>query len=189
MSGNKFATVFESEQQNSEGQEDGIKNMDIHSIAQKLDFFDPDAKDERGIPLHYLDPRSDLIEDHEDWMDILNNSLMLANLHDGDKLFEILHFLRCSGAGLEKVYKGDMGLKLVPGHWSAKDAGIDWAGVRSKFLDPVREDLIALFKYTKTLGRLEDPRDVFSEDGEQGGREGKQRKLVFGVDGKEIKKR
>lgn len=197
---NVFEDILNNKEPEKEAEKETEKAPELHdkSISKSKDFFDPDAKDERGIPLHYLDPRSDLTEDHEEWMDILNNSLLLANLKDGDKLFEILHFLRCSGAGLEKVYKGDMGLKLVPGHWDARSAGLDWAGVRAKYLDPIREDLIALFKYTKVLGRLPDPRDVFSEDGEQGqaGQEGNgpggqagQRKLVFGVDSKVPKKK
>lgn len=120
-----------------------------------------------GILPRHLDPRPDIKADHEDWVDMLQNCLVWAGLKDGKKLWGVLHGLRCGGARIQRV-KGELGYKLLPGNEDWKQE-TDWQRIRKEHLDPVRNDLVELFKFTKEHGRLPRMEEIWPEgDGDDG---------------------
>lgn len=105
---------------------------------------------------YYTDPRPDLIRDHHFWVKILTNAQAMYDEHkpvNGGEtsLYKILHGIRCGGGKLEETQQG---FKLHPGseEWAAPGA---WDKVRKDWLDPVKEDLLKIFKLSK-LGQVVD---------------------------------
>lgn len=151
---------------------DGLLDDDTEKMNN---YTEPTKKEERApegetdpetnILLRHLDPRPDIKFDHLDWGDMLQNCLVWDGLQDGEKLWGVLHGLRCGGARVQRVPKSEMGFKLLPGNedWK-KDA--DWQRVRKEYLDPVKEDLISLFKMTKVHGRLPRMEEIWPEAGD-----------------------
>ena len=86
------------------------------------------------------DPRPELIEDHEPWEVLL---LIAERSSVGDRaLVNILHVLRCLGAGL---VKDDKGLRITPGEILAAE----YEALKAKWLIPhLREiaDVLILAK-------------------------------------------
>ena len=73
------------------------------------------------------DPRPELIEDHERWEVLL---LIAERSCVGDRtLVNIMHVLRCLGAGL---VKDDKGLRIVPGEIETAEYG----ALKAKWLVP-----------------------------------------------------
>ena len=120
--------------------------------VKKLIDYHESTNPATGILPRHLDPRPDIKADHEDWVDMLQNCLVWAGLKDGKKLWGVLHGLRCGGARIQRV-KGKLGYKLLPGNEDWKQE-TDWQRIRKEHLDPVRDDLVELFKFTKEHGRL-----------------------------------
>ncbi len=108
-----------------------------------------DQADQIEILERHIDPRPDLKGDNLAWGDILQNSLVWDGLKDAEKLWGVLHGLRCGGARIQSV-NGGLGYKLLPGEWKAEA----WEGVKADYLEGVKGDLIELFKFTKEFGRL-----------------------------------
>ena len=101
------------------------------------------------LPRH-LDPRDDLGEDHEIWVSMLKLCFTYGEeLENKGWLWEALHGLRCGGARIKRI-KGEVGFRILPGNedWRNKK---EWGRVKNKYLDPIKDDLIELFKITKKL--------------------------------------
>lgn len=121
-----------------------------------------------------IDPRPDLTQDHRHWVRILTNAQAFYDTHSTinggqTSLYKIIHGIRCGGAILEETRHG---YKLHPGNeeWVLPE---EWEKVKRRWLDPVKDDLLKLFKLSK-LGQVtnEDlPPGIFPEKS----------KLEFGV--------
>jgi hypothetical protein len=98
-----------------------------------------------------LDPRPDLASDHKHWEHILANAKSMYNedkpVNDAGKtsLFKIMHGLRCGGARLEETLQA---YKLHPGEEEFVNPQ-EWVKTKQRWLDPVKDDLVALFKLCK----------------------------------------
>jgi len=177
MSANKFANIFEDKQQH-DGQYDKQENELIQQSQQKnpviTDYHDA-TDPATGILPRHLDPRPDIKADHEDWVDMLQNCLVWAGLKDGKKLWGVLHGLRCGGARIQRV-KGELGYKLLPGNEDWKQEA-EWQRIRKEHLDPVRDDLVELFKFTKEHGRLPRMEEIWPETGDKTGEQNDQKQF------------
>lgn len=91
-------------------------------------------------------PREDLTEDHHLWLVVLSSAKELWP--DNPYVFTTLHGLRCCGARLQENDTAT-GLKLLPGEISQAE----WALNRSKYLDPIKNQIVELFRYS-TIGLL-----------------------------------
>jgi hypothetical protein len=134
--------------------------------VKKLIDYHESTNPATGILLRHLDPRPDIEADHEDWVDMLQNCLVWAGLKGGKKLWGVLHGLRCGGARIQRV-KGELGYKLLPGNEDWKQE-TDWQRIRKEHLDPVRDDLVELFKFTKEHGRLPRMEEIWPDSGGDG---------------------
>lgn len=134
--------------------------------VKKLIDYHESTDPATGILPRHLDPRPDIKADHEDWVDMLQNCLVWAGLKDGKKLWGVLHGLRCGGARIQRV-KGKLGYKLLPGNEDWKQE-TDWQRIRKEHLDPVRDDLVELFKFTKEHGRLPRMEEIWPDSGGDG---------------------
>lgn len=121
-------------------------------------LFGVDAKQDIDVnKSSLLDPRSDITSDHHYWEHILTNAKALFDTHKpvnnaGEtSLFKILHGLRCGGARLEETKQA---YKLHQGGEDFADSE-EWAKIKQRWLNPVKDDLIALFKLCK-IGRVVD---------------------------------
>lgn len=113
-----------------------------------------------------IDPRPDLREDHHHWTKILINAQAMFDEHklingNPTSLFKILHGLRCAGVRMEETKQL---YKLHPGNeeYNTSEA---WEEEKRRWLDPVKEDLVALFKSSK-IGQFVNeplPPGVFEE--------------------------
>lgn len=121
----------------------------------------PDPRDENSIPLHYLDPRDDLKKDHDIWVMVLGNAIVLQGM---EELYGVLHWIRCGGAMFERI-NAEFGFKLVRGQWDREAAGIGWDEVKVKHLGPVRDKLLELLTVTNRGGRLPFGSEVFKGQG------------------------
>lgn len=158
---------------------DGLLDDDTEKMNN---YTEPTKKEERApegetdpdtnILLRHLDPRPDIKSDHDDWVDVLQNCLLWAGLQDGKGLHGVLHGLRCGGARLAKINNA-MGYKLLPGSEDWKDKE-KWGEAKEGYLDGVKDDLVAVFKFTKVHGKLPEPGEVWAEGCLS---EGKQTKL------------
>lgn len=135
-----------------------------------------------------LDPRRDIISDHRIWELVLTNAKALFDTHKpandaGEtSLFKILHGLRCGGAKLEETKQA---YKLLPGDEDFADPA-EWDKTKQRWLNPVKDDLVALFKLCK-VGRVVDgelPEEVarvFSRAGQSVHTTEEQQKIEFNV--------
>ncbi len=111
------------------------------------------------LPKNNTDPRPDIVQDHRLWLKILVNAKELFN---ESNLFEVLHGIRCGGGMLEETKRA---FKLHPGNEEWADPH-EWTRVKQKWLDPVKDDLLNLFRLSK-IGQVTDqelPPGVFEEE-------------------------
>lgn len=129
--------------------------------VKKLIDYHESTNPANGILPRHLDPRPDIKADHEDWVDMLQNCLVWDGFKTnhggkegyGEKLWGVLHGLRCGGARVQRNPKSELGYKLLPGNEDWKQEA-EWQRIRKEHLDGVKDDLISLFKMTKEHGRL-----------------------------------
>jgi hypothetical protein len=102
------------------------------------------------------DPRPDLRQDHHHWVHILTNARKL-----NFNLYTTLHGIRCGGGRIEETLQA---YKILPGDEEWADP-TEWERVKQKWLKPIHEDLLKLFKICK-IGQIiqeELPPGVFQE--------------------------
>jgi hypothetical protein len=126
---------------------------------------DAQNKNDTQKVIFTLDPRSDITSDHHHWELILHNAKALFNtpkpVNDAgpSTLFAILHGLRCAGAKIEETKQA---YKLLPGEEEFVDPA-EWEATKRRWLDPVKDDLVSLFKQCK-IGRVVDVDKDLPED-------------------------
>jgi hypothetical protein len=137
----------------------------MNKAEEKLKFLEDVFKDKPNqqiqqpsvnIPsLQSLDPRPDHTQDNHHWELILTNAKALfdnnpqpVNRFGKTTLFKILHGLRCGGARLEETKQA---YKLHPGDEEFADPE-EWEQTKRDWLNPVKDDLVRLFKLCK-IGR------------------------------------
>jgi hypothetical protein len=142
--------------------------------VKKLIDYHESTNPATGILPRHLDPRPDIKADHEDWVDMLQNCLVWDGFKAnhggkegyGEKLWGVLHGLRCGGARIQRVKSsgsgGGLGYKLLPGSEDWKQEA-EWQRIRKEHLDGVKEDLVELFKFTKEHGRLARMEEIWPE--------------------------
>lgn len=96
-----------------------------------------------GEPRCLPDPRSDKMDDHGYWEELLLNSWNIDRA-----LHFLLHGIRCGGAEVMRTQKG---FHLMPGEWN----GTEWEEIKRDKLSPFRDKLINVFKLTR-FGRVTD---------------------------------
>jgi hypothetical protein len=117
----------------------------------------PESKHDNSVMSDYdRDPRPDLRQDHHHWVHILTNAREL-----NFNLYTTLHGIRCGGGRIEETLQA---YKILPGDEEWADP-TEWERVKQKWLKPIHEDLLKLFKICK-IGQIvqeELPPGVFQE--------------------------
>lgn len=140
-----------------------IKAEENKEEAVKIDFWEK-VDPATGILERHLDPRPDHKEDHLRWVDMLQNCLVWDGFSapgQGERVWGILHGLRCGGARIQRI-DGGLGYRLLPGEWKAED----WQQVKRDYLDGIKDEIVKLFKLTREFGRLPRIEEVFPEEGQ-----------------------
>lgn len=108
------------------------------------------------MPNHPSDPRIDKVSDHRHWKNVLWN----AWNHNKD-LYGVLHGIRCGGAEMAETVKS---YTLLPGDWKEEE----WIDVKKKYLGPVRDQLVDVFKLTRFAIYTDEelPVGVFNGEGD-----------------------
>lgn len=117
-----------------------------------------------------IDPRPDITSDHLLWVKVLTNAKEMFDEHkeiNGGQtsLFKILHGIRCGGGQLEETQQA---YKLHHGNEEWPDDA-SWQVVRVRWLTPVKDDLIELFRLCK-IGQIvneELPEGIFTTENEK----------------------
>jgi hypothetical protein len=141
----KYSSVFDSEPQ--ENQDTNIQFSPTDTTISALDHFQEDQQKYGST-----DPRSDKAVDHKYWLSLLWNAWHWDK--SLNSLYYLLHGIRCGGGELTLTKDS---FRLLRGDWSEKE----WAGIRQKNLDPVKEKLVSLLKLTRVgkVSEVEIPKE------------------------------
>lgn len=107
--------------------------------------------------LNPLDPRPDITDDHHLWKLILHNAKELYDIAKpindagSTSVYKLLYGIRVEGA---KLMETKQAFKLLPGDEELSDPD-EWEWVKRRWLDPIKDDLVSLFKLSK-IGRVVD---------------------------------